>query len=78
MSSDDANLDDAVSDFVRNLGGKVMTGYVTYVEYLDEDGDFSYCFTQADGQSATTSLGQAEALRMIVRHSMTSMLDDDE
>ena len=76
--SDDASLDDAVSTFIHGLDGKIMTGYVAYIEYLDDDGEISYCFTQADGQSATTSLGQAEALRMIVRHSMTSMLDDDE
>lgn len=60
-------------------GGAFVTGFVCMAEYLDSDGDQSWLVAFPDGQTVTTSFGQAEMLHTYLRQTMdASVCGDDE
>lgn len=59
-------IQDVVSEHLAKQGG-MLTGFIFSADFLDEDGDRSWVYGQAEDQPITTTLGILEWYSMYVK-----------
>lgn len=68
---------DAIAESLRADGKYgIITGFITYAEYLDDEGVLRWMVSHPDDQRLSASIGQVEFLRHYLRTCVDSYFAD--